>query len=166
MSGRLLAAMGTAGLVVASWTLAAEETMQPKSDLPKSPEQYITITSTKPPVVQQPRIDRTQQQPDPNDFYTAEMRQAYLEGNVVVDVLVLADGTPGELKINQSSGREPLDNAAKAVVERMRFVPGALNGTPSPMWAHLAFGFKLDERKPEEPSAAETSQGLQPSPPK
>jgi protein TonB len=151
MSGTLLAVTGTAGLVVASWALAAEQMAPPKSDLPKSPEQYITITSTKPPVVQRPHIDQSQPQPDPQTFYTAEMRQAGLEGNVVVDVFVLADGTAGVMKINKSSGQEPLDNAAKAVVERMRFVPGTLNGTPSPMWAHLAFGFKLEEPSSEAP---------------
>lgn len=69
MSGRLIAAMGIASLVIASWALAAEEMTPPKSDLPTSPER----------------------------------------------------------------------------VERMRFVPGTLNCTPSPMWAHLAFGFRLDE---------------------
>jgi TonB family protein len=160
-----VAAAGTAGLFIASWALASDEATQPKSDLPKSPEQYITTVSNKPPVVQSPHVDPAQRQPNEQDFYAPELRRAGLEGKAIVDVFVLADGTAGKLRIHHSSGATPLDAAAEALVAQMRFVPGTLNGTPSPMWARFAIGFKLDREEPEEPSAAAPSEGAL-SPPK
>ena len=165
MHSLTLAAAGAAGLLVAISALAADEATQPKSDVPKSPEQSTTIVGDKPPVVQSPHVDPAQQQPNEQDFYAPELRRAGLEGEAIVDVFVLADGSAGELRVHQSSGAAPLDAAAEALVAQMRFVPGTLNGTPSPMWARFAIGFKLDREEPEEPSAAAPSQGS-PSPPK
>ena len=131
-------------------TVADEPTLPPNGDIPGSPGQYttITMTSTKAPVIVRPRVDPSQPQPNPQDFYSPELRREGLEGTAVVDVFVLADGTAGEMRIKQSSGAEGLDDAAKAVVQRMRFVAGTLNGAPSPMWARYAIGFKLEERVP------------------
>lgn len=137
----------TLALIAAVPALAGESSPPAKSDLPKSPEQYITITSTKPPIVVRPRVDASQEQPNPQDFYTPELQRGGLEGTALVDVFVLADGTAGEMRIKQSSGAEALDDAAKAAVERMRFVPGTLDGNPSPMWARYAITFKVDSRK-------------------
>lgn len=92
--------------LIAVPALAGESSPPPKSDLPKSPEQYITITSTKPPIVVRPRVDASQEQPNPQDFYTPELQRGGLEGTALVDVFVLADGTAGEMRIKQSSGAE------------------------------------------------------------
>ena len=156
----ILTAAGTAGLLVATWALAADETTPPKGDLPKSPEEYnIQIVSSKPPVVQQPSVDSTQQQPNLQDFYTSDLKRAGLQGTAVVEVFVLADGTAGVMRINQSTGAAQLDDAAKAAVEQMRFVPGTIDGQPNPMWARFAISFKLDPEEPEAPEAAATPQG-------
>ena len=148
-------AAGTFSLFVAAWALAADEPTPPKSEPPpNTPERtYIQTVTNKPPVVQHPRIDPAQPEPDMQALYPQDLKDAGVEGTAVVAVRVLEDGSVDHVKIHQSSGVEELDSAARTGVGQMRFRPGTINGTPNPMWTYLRIGFKLQPEEPPPPPA-------------
>lgn len=55
--------------------------------------------------------------------YPEEARTAGLEGTVLVKIQILANGSPGDITINRSSGHGILDDAAIAAVRQWRFTP-------------------------------------------
>lgn len=65
---------------------------------------------------------------NPKPVYPVASRRLGEEGRVVLRVRVSAHGQPMEVDIKQSSGFPRLDEAARAAVERWRFVP-ARQGT-------------------------------------
>ena len=65
---------------------------------------------------------------NPQPEYPLAARRMGWQGRVVLNVEVLADGTPGEVAVQQSSGREMLDNAALRAVRGWRFVPARQGG--------------------------------------
>lgn len=60
--------------------------------------------------------------------YPKLAKQRGLEGTVLICVPVYADGSLGEVRIEQSSGHEILDQSARNVVRHLRFSP-ARNGS-------------------------------------
>jgi TonB family protein len=66
------------------------------------------------------------------------------EGTVELRFLIDEDGNVAEAKIATSSGSSRLDNAARDVLSRCRFVPGTVNGKPEPAWARLRYTWRLD----------------------
>lgn len=65
---------------------------------------------------------------NPQPGYPLAARRMGWQGKVVLEVEVLADGTPGEVAVQQSSGREVLDDAALRAVRGWRFVPARIGG--------------------------------------
>lgn len=65
---------------------------------------------------------------NPQPEYPLAARRMGWQGRVVLDVEVLADGSPGEVAVQQSSGREILDNAALRAVRGWRFVAARQGG--------------------------------------
>lgn len=65
---------------------------------------------------------------NPQPGYPLTARRMGWQGKVVLEVEVLADGTPGEVAVQQSSGREVLDDAALRAVRGWRFVPARIGG--------------------------------------
>ncbi|MER2625795.1 MAG: energy transducer TonB, partial [Accumulibacter sp.] len=65
---------------------------------------------------------------NPKPVYPAASRRLGEEGRVLLRVRVSAQGLPLSVDIRQSSGSPRLDEAARAAVERWRFVP-AKQGT-------------------------------------
>jgi protein TonB len=55
--------------------------------------------------------------------YPEGARSAGLEGTVLVKMQILANGAPGEITVNRSSGHDSLDEAAIAAVRQWRFIP-------------------------------------------
>jgi len=81
-------------------------------------------------------------QPD----YPPASRRAGEEGTVQLQVLVLASGRAGEVKVARSSGFPKLDEAAINEVKRnWRFVPGKEDGKPVDMWHTFAVTFRLTD---------------------
>ncbi len=53
---------------------------------------------------------------------------------VVLRIEVLADGTVGQVKVDVSCGRDPVDQAAIEYAKHLVWVPGRLSGVDSVMW--------------------------------
>ncbi|KIQ60571.1 energy transducer TonB [Pseudomonas fluorescens] len=70
------------------------------------------------------------------------MRRGW-EGTVLLRVHVLANGKPGEIQIQKSSGREPLDAAALAAVKGWSFVPAKQGDVPQDGWVSVPIDFKI-----------------------
>ena len=60
-------------------------------------------------------------------------RRLQEQGQVIHSVLIGADGLPINAKLVKSSGFDRLDEAAYKAVMRWRYVPGKINGVPTPM---------------------------------
>ena len=66
------------------------------------------------------------------------------QGQVLVRVLIGADGVAQQAEIKQSSGFERLDQAALAATMRWRYLPGRRAGVPEAMWFTAPITFALD----------------------
>ena len=66
------------------------------------------------------------------------------QGNVVVHLLIGADGLPKQSEIRKSSGFDRLDQAANATVMRWRYVPGKRAGVAEAMWFNVPINFVLE----------------------
>ena len=58
-------------------------------------------------------------------------------GKVLLLVLVQADGSTGEVKVERSSGYADLDASAVSVAKHWRFIPAAKDGVPVAGWARV-----------------------------
>ena len=67
------------------------------------------------------------------------------EGRVLLEVLVLASGECGEVKIHESSGHWVLDRQAATSVQQWRFRPARQLGYPVTQWALLPVRFQVRE---------------------
>ncbi len=65
---------------------------------------------------------------NPLPAYPMVARRMGWQGRVVLNVEVLENGLPGQVKLHQSSGRDVLDNAAMQAVRGWRFVAARQNG--------------------------------------
>jgi periplasmic protein TonB len=74
--------------------------------------------------------------------YTEEARRRGLAGDVVVEIIVRADGTVGSVKLLQGLG-SGLDQRAIDAVRQWRFSPARRFGTPVDVVVEVAVEFKL-----------------------
>ena len=75
--------------------------------------------------------------------YPIEALRRHEQGEVVLRVLVDADGNPAQIEIDQSSGSHVLDAAARDAVRHWRFKPGMRGGVAYAAWARVPIRFKL-----------------------
>jgi TonB family protein len=76
--------------------------------------------------------------------YTADAMHAKIEGVVVVECVVMPDGTVGEVALVRSL--DPtlgLDQEAIRAAKRWRFVPGKKQGQPVPVLVTIELAFRL-----------------------
>ncbi len=78
------------------------------------------------------------------DYPTLAKRRGW-QGNVLLAVEVLQDGTPGEIQVAKSSGRAVLDNAAIKAVRRWLFEPARRADLPIRTTMNLSIVFKLEQ---------------------
>jgi periplasmic protein TonB len=79
-----------------------------------------------------------------NPKYTQAAMRAKLVGVVGLAVVVLADGTVGDVTVKKSLDAEyGLDDQAVAAVRQWRFTPGTINGVPAKMQVTINLEFKL-----------------------
>jgi periplasmic protein TonB len=89
----------------------------------------------------QPDIDMRHSS-DP--LYPAESRRRGEQGLVVLLVLVEADGQPSEIKLEQSSGHDRLDQAAiDGARHNLHYIAGTVDGKPERMWLRYRYNFQL-----------------------
>jgi TonB family protein len=76
--------------------------------------------------------------------YTTAAMHARISGIVMMDAVVLPDGSVGDVKIVRSLGRAfGLDEEAIKAVKQWRFRPGRRGGTPVAMWVRVEMVFEL-----------------------
>ncbi len=85
-----------------------------------------------------PPAIRHEVQPD----YTEEARRRRIEGEVVLEVIVLADGSVGDIRIVRSLGYG-LDDAAVRAMRDWRFVPARRQDVPVAVFVEVAMEFRL-----------------------
>jgi len=65
------------------------------------------------------------------------------QGQVLLKVLIGADGLPQKVELLNSSGFERLDKAALEAAMRWRYVPGKRGGVAEAMWYQVPMVFNL-----------------------
>ena len=74
--------------------------------------------------------------------YSEDARRARLQGRVILDTIVLEDGSVKVVRVIQGVGFG-LDEQAIAAVLQWRFRPGRVNGRPAPMAMNVEVNFNL-----------------------
>ena len=82
---------------------------------------------------------------NPKPHYPLLARNQGIEGRVVINVLVSAQGTVKTISVGQSSGSRLLDNAALQTVKKWRFHPVLHNGKAVPSSETVPVVFKLKD---------------------
>jgi len=76
--------------------------------------------------------------------YPEIARQAGMEGMVIVEFIVMPDGTPNQPIVRRTAG-EVLDRAAVEAVMKLRFTPGRQRGKPVMVRFSIPVRFRLKE---------------------
>jgi len=79
---------------------------------------------------------------DPEPEYSNEARAAKFQGDVVLWVVVGADGIPRNIRVQRSLGMG-LDEKAIAAVANWRFAPAVKDGHPVPVQVNIEVKFRL-----------------------
>ena len=87
--------------------------------------------------------DATVLQRVPPDYPVNALRDGH-SGTVVLKVRIDADGNPGDIDIEKSSGTRALDRAARDAVRQWRFSPKTVGGTPVASELSVPVDFKLE----------------------
>jgi TonB family protein len=76
--------------------------------------------------------------------YTAEAIQAQISGDVGVEVIVLADGSVGDVRVVKSLDKKyGLDDSALKAAREWKFLPGLVNAQAVPVVVPLTLVFRL-----------------------
>ena len=75
--------------------------------------------------------------------YPEEARVAGIEGVVVLKVVILFDGTVGDIEVLESSGRDDFDQAAEECVKQWKFKPAMQSGIRVTMAARISITFEI-----------------------
>ena len=81
---------------------------------------------------------------NPKPPYPAMSKRLNEQGKVLVRVLVGIDGKAQEVKLQQGSGFDRLDQSALQSIATWRFVPGKRGGIPEAMWHVVPITFVLE----------------------
>jgi TonB family protein len=76
--------------------------------------------------------------------YTSDAMRAKIQGTVVIEAVILEDGTVGRARIKDSlDDRFGLDEAALEAIEQWEFEPGTYQGLPAPVLMIMKLEFRL-----------------------
>jgi protein TonB len=84
---------------------------------------------------------------NPPPPYPLAARRMGLQGKVVLDVEVLAEGVSGQVNVRQSSGHDMLDNSALHTVKSWRFIPARQAGRAITKWFKVPIQFSLKDNE-------------------
>ena len=70
-----------------------------------------------------------------------------LQGKVILNVEVLAEGISGQINVHQSSGHQMLDNAAVQTVKTWKFVPARRGMQAITKWFKIPIQFSLNNNE-------------------
>ena len=79
----------------------------------------------------------------PAPAYPSEARRRNIEGSVLVELLIQADGSCAVRKVVESSGFAPLDDAVQATVNHWKYRPADTDGRSESLTKRIRFVFKL-----------------------
>jgi protein TonB len=82
---------------------------------------------------------------NPAPAYPALSRRFGEQGQVLLDVHILADGRVGDIKLRRSSGFSRLDGAALEAVRHWRYVPARHGNEPIAYWYVQPVTFSLND---------------------
>ena len=83
--------------------------------------------------------------------YPEAAREERLEARVILQAVVRADGTVGDLEmLSSSSDRQEFADAAIAAVEQWRYEPATRNGKPVNVYFTIRVEFELRDKAPEQ----------------
>lgn len=115
---------------------------------PPAPEPEVPVVmappAPPPPVPVSAPIFSADYLQNPPPAYPRLSRRAGEEGRVVLRVLVNASGSADEVEVRASSGHARLDDAARAAVQRWRFVPAKRGEQPVAAWVLIPISFRLE----------------------
>jgi periplasmic protein TonB len=118
-----------------------EETL-PGSTIEPTPSHGSTIGEATPePIVTLPDIDPRIGLSEPS--YPAAAIRAGQTGVVLLSIYVLEDGRVGDVRVDQSSGFQRLDDSALREARRWRLKPGMRDGVAVAMWKQIPVTFRL-----------------------
>jgi periplasmic protein TonB len=80
---------------------------------------------------------------NPAPIYPPVSKRLGEQGQVIVRVLIGANGAPQKAELKRSSGFERLDSSALEYVMKCRYVPGKVGGLPQAMWYEAPVTFVL-----------------------
>jgi len=79
-----------------------------------------------------------------NPDYTSDAKRAHIEGIVLLESVVLQDGTVGQVSVIRSlDSTFGLDQQAVAAMKRWRFQPGTKDGKPVAVRVQIEMNFTL-----------------------
>ncbi|MDH4285071.1 MAG: energy transducer TonB [Gallionellaceae bacterium] len=84
---------------------------------------------------------------NPRPAYPFAARRMGLQGKVILNVEVLAEGISGQVNVHQSSGHEMLDNAAMQTVKKWKFVPARRGAQAITKWFKVPIQFSLNNNE-------------------
>jgi len=111
---------------------AVQQTRPPAPEQDQKPPEHVG------PRVTAPRAISPMPEPD----YTDEARQLHIQGTVILDVIVRADGTGKVNKVVRALGYG-LDEKAIEMFEKWRFEPGTIDGKPVAVQLQVVVNFHL-----------------------
>lgn len=114
----------------------------PAPPAPAAPPVAAPVQSTGSPPVAPPLANASHLN-NPAPVYPEQARRRGEQGTVHIALLVLADGTVGEIGLARSSGYTDLDESALKAVARWRFVPASRAGVPIDFRYVLPVNFNL-----------------------
>ncbi|MHA4866863.1 energy transducer TonB [Duganella sp. PWIR1] len=100
---------------------------------------YFSATAAEPPAKTAPKFISCTKPAWP----TEALRHAY-QGTATVALLIGADGTVRQSRIEKSSGHELLDLATKEGMARCLFKPATQDGQPVETWIKMQYAWTLD----------------------
>ena len=109
----------------------------PKAETPPAPPAPAPVKET-PPSANAGYLN------NPAPEYPSLAHRRGWEGTVLLRVHVLANGKPGEIQVQKSSGRDALDEAALRAVKRWSFVPAKRGEQAIDGWVTVPLDFRLD----------------------
>ena len=118
---------------------APEPEPAPPAETPAEP----TPAALGPAPVVPPRAEAGQLS-NPAPIYPSLSRRLREEGTVVLEILIKADGTVGEVKIKSSSGFKRLDETAAKAVSQWRYSPATQGDKKIDFWYEQPVEFYLN----------------------
>lgn len=119
----------------------AVKTPEPPPPPPvEQPAEPVKEAEPTPAPVLPPNADASQLN-NPVPAYPALSRRLGEKGTVVLEILVKANGTVGDIKLKSSSGYNRLDDAAINAIKRWKFIPASQAGVAIDYWYEIPFEF-------------------------